>query len=185
MSAAMPVPRSAPPALPRSRVAYLVYRLERRLRIRIEEAVRDHGLTTTEYVTLSVLRRHDGMSCAELARWTFVTPQAMNQVISALERRGLVSRRPDSRHARTRRTSVTADGLQVLDRCDRCVDVIEADMLGDMPPETVELLGETLARCARALEATLARRPPRRPAAVDPGSPKHTWSAPTANMDAM
>src|SRR4051794_22673559 len=53
----------------RARVAYLVYRVERRLRSRLDEVTRTEGVTTTEYVTLSVLRERDGMSSAELARW--------------------------------------------------------------------------------------------------------------------
>lgn len=148
---------SAP--LTRSRVAYLVYRVERRLRARIDEAVRAHGVTTTEYVTLSVLRRHEGMSSAELARWAFVTPQAMNLVVSALERRGLVRRRSDPLHRRVLRAMVTAKGFDVLERCDRSVDVIEADMLGDMPAASVEELREMLAACAHGLEATRPRLP--------------------------
>ena len=94
----------------------------------------------------------------------------MNQVVSALERRGLVIRRPDDRHARTRRASVTADGLDVLERCERSVDAVEADMLGDLPAEAVELMSTSLATCARALELTLARRTPRPRAVVD-GTP--------------
>src|SRR5690242_20099057 len=82
----------AAPARSGARVGYLVYRLERRLRSRLDTAVRAHGLTTTEYVTLSVLRTHDGMSSAQLARWAFVSPQAMNVVITALQRRRLVRR---------------------------------------------------------------------------------------------
>jgi DNA-binding MarR family transcriptional regulator len=139
------------------RVAYLVYRVERRLRARIDEAVRSHGVTTTEYVTLSVLRRNDGMSCAELARWAFVTPQAMNAVIAALEGRGLVVRRPDPQHGRVRRTSVTPDGGEVLDRCDRSMDQIEADMLRDLQSASVERLRTMLASCAHSLEATRPR----------------------------
>ena len=76
------------------RVGYLVYRVERRLRVRLDEVVRDAGVTTTEYVTLSVLRDRDGLSSAQLARWAFVTPQAMNLVVSALEGRGLVRAGP-------------------------------------------------------------------------------------------
>jgi DNA-binding MarR family transcriptional regulator len=151
------VPDSLPPT--RSRVGYLVYRVERRLRARLDEAVGLHGVTTTEYVTLSVLRQRDGMSCAQLARWAFVTPQAMNVVISKLEKRRLVRRRPDPNHGRVRRASVTAKGLEVLDRCDHSMDIIEADMLRDVPPETVELLGRTLATCAHSLEATRLRVP--------------------------
>ena len=138
-------------------MAYLVYRVERRLRSRLDEVTRAHGVTTTEYVTLSVLRERDGMSSAELARWAFVTPQAMNLVISALERRKLVKRRPDPRHGRVRRASVTPKGIQVLGDCDRAMDAIEAEMLRDLPPDAVEELRSALGSCAHALEATRPR----------------------------
>jgi DNA-binding MarR family transcriptional regulator len=146
-------------ASPRSRVGYLVYRVERRLRTRLDEAVRAHGVTTTEYVTLSVLRQRDGMSCAQLARWAFVTPQAMNVVIARLEKRRLVRRRSDPRHRRVLRASVTTKGVEALERCDRSMDAIEADMLRDLPPDVVEALRGTLATCAHSLEATRPRAP--------------------------
>jgi DNA-binding MarR family transcriptional regulator len=78
----------------------------------------------------------------------------MNLVISALERRKLVRRRPDPKHRRVLRASVTAKGLELLDRCDRSVDQIEADMLSDLSPETVEGVREALIACAHALKAT-------------------------------
>jgi DNA-binding MarR family transcriptional regulator len=137
-----------------ARIGYLVYRLERRLRARIDQAVRAHGLTATEYVTLSVLRERDGMSCAQLARLAFVTPQAMNLVVSALERRDLVRRRPDPDHRRVLRASVTPSGVDALDQCDRSMDEIEADMLAELPGETVDTVREALGVCARSLETT-------------------------------
>jgi DNA-binding MarR family transcriptional regulator len=155
-SALNTVPRAASSSSG-ARVGYLVYRLERRLRDRLDDAVRAHGVTTTEYVTLSVLRTHDGMSSAQLARWAFVTPQAMNVVITALETRRLVRRRQDPQHGRVLRISVTRKGLDVLDRCDRAMDLIEADMLGELAPESVEILKRLLAECAHSLEATRPR----------------------------
>jgi DNA-binding MarR family transcriptional regulator len=151
------------PAAPR--IGYLIYRVERRLRLRLDEAMADHAITTTEYVTLSVLRDRDGLSCAQLARWAFVTPQAMNLVIGALERRGLIRRRPDPNHGRVLRASVTPKGLRILERCDRDMDAVEADMLGDLPPETVDTVREALWSCAHGLEATLPT-PRNRPRAV-------------------
>jgi DNA-binding MarR family transcriptional regulator len=142
-----------------ARVGYLVYRLERRLRARIDQAVRAFGVTATEYVTLSVLRERDGLSCAQLARLAFVTPQAMNLVVSALERRGLVERRPDPDHRRVLRASVTPAGVETLDRCDHAMDGIEADMLADLPPETIDTVREALASCAHSLEAPRALLP--------------------------
>ena len=136
------------------RVGYLVYRVERRLRARLDEELRLLGVSTPEYVTLSLLRERDGLSCAQLARWALVTPQAMNLVISALERRKLIRRRPDPRHRRVLRATVTPKGLDMLARCDRSVDRIEADMLGDLPPDTVEVLRGALGSCAHSLQAT-------------------------------
>ena len=147
------------PGLPR--VGYLIYRAERRLRSRLDESVRTHGVTTTEYVTLSVLRARDGLSCAQLARWAFVTPQAMNLVVSALERRDLVERTPDPAHRRVLRTSVTGVGLGVLAACDRDMDLIEQNMLAGLSPETLATLRAALASCARSLEATRRVPPPR------------------------
>jgi DNA-binding MarR family transcriptional regulator len=148
---------SAPDPSSEPRVGYLVYRLERRLRTRLDVAVRAHGLTTTEYVTLSVLHTHDGMSSAQLARWAFVTPQAMNAIITALHKQRLIRRRRDPRHGRILRISVTAKGLDVLEQCDRSMDVIEADMLSQLPVEAIAALKELLAECARSLEASRPR----------------------------
>lgn len=136
------------------RVGYLVYRVERRLRARLDDELRALGVSTPEYVTLSLLRERDGLSCAQLARWALVTPQAMNLVISGLERRRLVRRRPDPMHRRVLRASVTPKGLDVLAVCDRSVDQIEADMLRDLPPETVEVVRRAMASCAHSLGAT-------------------------------
>jgi DNA-binding MarR family transcriptional regulator len=135
-------------------VGYLVYRVERRVRARLDEELRMLGVSTPGYMALSLLRERDGLSCAQLARWAMVTPQAMNLVISSLERGKLVRRRPDPKHRRVLRASVTAKGLETLARCDRSVDRIEADMLGDLPPETVEVVRAALASFAHSLQAT-------------------------------
>jgi len=139
------------------RVGYLVYRVERRLRTQLDEALREHGVSTPEYVALTLLRERDGLSCAQLARWALVTPQAMNLVISALERRRLVRRRPDPKHKRVLQASVTPKGLETLSRCDHSTDVIEAEMLGDLDPETVEVVRVALGLFAHSLQATSQR----------------------------
>src|SRR5439155_24565743 len=118
------------------------------------EAARAHGVTTSQHVALSVLRPRDGMSSAALARWAFVTPQAMRGGMSRLAKRRLVPRRPDPQNARVLRTSVTRKGLALLWRCDGSMDAIEADMLRDVPPESVELLRQLLGTFAHSLEET-------------------------------
>lgn len=153
---------------PAPRVGYLIYRVERHLRTRLDEALAAHGLTTPQYVALSILRDRDGLSNAQLARWTYVTPQAMSLVLAALERHRLVRRRQDPHHGRVLRISLTARGLHVLRECDRAMDVIEADMLRDIDPATVETVRAGLSSCAHSLQASrpLPEPPSRRDAAT-------------------
>lgn len=137
------------PAAPR--LSYLVFRLERRIRARLDEALERHGVTTTEYMVLSELRLRDGASSAQLARIAFVTPQAMSLVIRDLERRELIHRRADPKGGRILRTSLTRTGSALLRRCDRALDEIEQVMLVALDEENRKTLADHLAECAHAL----------------------------------
>lgn len=148
------IPPAPGQARDRARLGYLVYRVERLLRMRLDDAVRVHGVTTTEYLTLSVLRRHDGLSSAQLARWASVTPQAMNLVVSALERRRLVRRRVDPANRRILRTSLTAKGRAALTACEASADAIEADMVRALSADEAAMLHRALTASLGSLEAT-------------------------------
>ncbi|MEO3809609.1 MarR family transcriptional regulator [Sphaerisporangium sp. B11E5] len=145
------IPRAARPAAPAPRLSYLVYRLERRIRAHLDEALAQHGVTTTAYMALSELRTRDGVSSAELARIAFVTPQAMNLVVRDLERRGLIRRDPHPDGGRMLCARLTREGLAALRRCDRLLDGIEEAMLAELDDLTHKTLVEGLTVCARAL----------------------------------
>lgn len=112
------------------RVSYLVGRLDRLLRRRLGEALAPHGLSLPEYTTLSVLHFRSGLSNAELARRSLITPQAMNEVLTRLEERGLVRRRVDPDHGRVRPAELTAAGTRLLRAADASVEAVERAMLG-------------------------------------------------------
>ena len=82
------------------RLSYVVARLERAMRHAINERVQPYDLTTLQYTTMSVLGRRGSLSNAQLARRSYMSPQAMSEVIEALEKRGLIER---SRHPHHRR----------------------------------------------------------------------------------
>ena len=154
------VPAATAPHAPPPHVSYLVFRLERRIRACLDEALARHGITTTEYMALSELRLRDAPSSADLARIAFVTPQAMNLVIRDLEKRGLIAREPHPDGGRALRTRLTPEGLRKLRRCDRSLDGIEAVMLADIDAADRRKLAETLTLCARALHPDAHPLPP-------------------------
>lgn len=135
-------------------VSYLVFRLERRIRARLDEALARHGVTTTAYMALSELRLRDAPSSADLARIAFVSAQAMNLVILDLEQRGLVRREPHPAGGRVLPIRLTRRGAQVLDLCDRSLDDIERGMLAEFDEETRKTLADALTACARALRSS-------------------------------
>jgi DNA-binding MarR family transcriptional regulator len=141
---------------PNPRLSYVIGRLERVLRRRLTAAVEPNGLTLPAYTALSVLRAQNGLSNAQLARRSFVTPQSMSEVLTLLVDKGYVRRRADPGHGRVIRTELTTSGRRALERCDRAVDLVEQEMLGDFDAGEVTSLGRQLIRCGRALDFELA-----------------------------
>src|SRR5437763_14102933 len=140
------------------RLSYLIGRLERLVRPRLAAAVGPAGLTLPAYTALSVLKTQDGLSNAQLARRSLVTPQSMSEVLVLLVEQGYVRRRAGPDHGRVIRTELTAAGGRALARCDRAVDEVEREMLRDLDPGEVLALRAALAGCGRALEGDRAGR---------------------------
>jgi DNA-binding MarR family transcriptional regulator len=134
------------------RATYLVGRLDRLLRRRLGDALAPHGLTLAEYTALSVLRSRPGLSNAQLARRTLITPQSMNEVLAHLVGLGLVSRRPDPDHARVLRTELTAAGKRTLAAANRTVAAIEREMLSGLTETQATKFAAALASCIEQLE---------------------------------
>ena len=135
------------------RLSYVIARLERAVRQAINERVRPFGLTALQYTTLSVLGFREGLSNAQLARRAYMTPQAMSEVIEALERKGLIERSPHPNHRRVLPAALTDEGRRVLAACTEEVGAFEAAMTATLSDEEREQFGRTLKACVRALGA--------------------------------
>jgi DNA-binding MarR family transcriptional regulator len=138
-------PRATP------RAPYLVKELERALRTRIDELVASLGLTAVQYTALSVLSGQEGMTSAQLARRSFVSPQAANEMVAGLERRGLIRRKADREGGRALWIFPTALGERTLARCDERVDALEQQMFRDVSRPDEERFRRLLRTCRDAL----------------------------------
>ena len=123
------------------------------MRARLER----HGLSVSEYTTLSVLGARPGLSNAQLARRALVTPQSMIEILARLEARGLVERNVDPRHARVLRSRLTREGSEVLADADQAMSAVQEQMLAGVPERqrTVILKGmiSAMERLSAGLDA--------------------------------
>jgi DNA-binding MarR family transcriptional regulator len=142
---------------PHVQTTYLVKQLELAIRKNIDGSIRRYGLTTPQYTALSVLARHPGLSSAQLARRSFVTPQAANEMVAALERKGLVERHADARNHRVLEMFLTEVGGRTLDLCGTAVLELEQRMMSSLALEEAARFRGSLQACLAAVCEPSAR----------------------------
>jgi len=100
---------------------------------------------------MSVLAEEPGLSNAQLARRSFVTPQTMNQILARLEALGLVERLEHPEHGRVLQVYLSERGDQLRRECTRLVVAVEARMVSVLSEEERRRLLEALRACTDAL----------------------------------
>ena len=134
-------------------MCYAIARLQQRILAGVTELVAPHGLTTLQFTTLSVLKRHGApLSTSQLARRSLMTPQSMSEVIHALERKGLIKRNPHPNHRRTLPATLTAKGRRVLASCEQSVAEFEDTMLHGFTGEEREAFLTMVKEAVRNLD---------------------------------
>lgn len=142
---------------PPARLTYLVKQLERAIRVAMDEITSEFGLTPIQYTALSVLMRNPGMSSAQLARRSFVSPQACYEMIVVMERNGLVTRRPTAANRRILGIQVTRGGAAVLKKCDRRMDALEERVFASLDARTRRSFRDALTSCVASLYPEIRR----------------------------
>nr|WP_026204644.1 MarR family transcriptional regulator [Actinomycetospora chiangmaiensis] len=142
------------PAAPkRPSLLYAVKQVELIVRARLDELLRESGVTALQYTALTVLVARDGLTSAELARNSFVTPQAMADLVTALERSELIVRHRNPHNRRQLLISLTPAGHALLERYAAPVAAIEERMVHGLDAEDRERFRAYL----NAARASLAR----------------------------
>jgi DNA-binding MarR family transcriptional regulator len=126
------------------RTLYLLKQIESIARARLDAKLREHNLTSVQYTVLTLLDRPSALSSAQVARRSFVTPQAASEMIASLQKKGMIKRKEDSETRRILRLTLTAEGCRLLARCAADVSHIEEDILRNLTPRKAEVLRQTL-----------------------------------------
>jgi DNA-binding MarR family transcriptional regulator len=92
-------------------VGYVLKRTTAALRTAMDAALRDHDLTVPQYSCLEQLAHTPGLTNAALARGTFVSRQAMHQLLGTLKSADLVQSDGAGRHEHFTLTETGAERL--------------------------------------------------------------------------
>jgi DNA-binding MarR family transcriptional regulator len=112
----------------------------------VNEAVKQHGVSTAQIGLLRQLTNEPGLSGAELARRLLITPQGVQVALTALERRGLVQRRQDPQHGRILQAFLTDEGKEVATAVVSDAIAAHEQVFGVLTPEEHATLRDLLGR---------------------------------------
>jgi DNA-binding MarR family transcriptional regulator len=136
---------------------YVMKQVELAVRAELDELVKPAGLTALQYTALTVLERHPNLTSAQLARNSFVTAQAMADMIATLQEQGLIERHRDEQDRRRLVLALTAPGRRLLLRYRDQVAALEDRMLVGLTDRQVTQLRQSLLSCRAALSGHLPR----------------------------
>ncbi len=120
----------------------------------LEEVLKEHGLTQSQYNVLRILRGAgpEGLVCRELGNRMVTRDPDITRLLDRLDAQDLVSRSRDRRDRRTVVTRITPKGLEILETLDAPVVDLHRRQLSHVGPRRLKQL-------VRLLEAVGESRP--------------------------
>lgn len=149
----MPTPLGEGFRGPDGNLGFLLRQAQHALRGAIDRALRELDLTGPQFSLLGIVHAEPGISGADAARDGMLTAQTTQEVIVALERRGLIERRAHARDRRIRQVHLTARGEAAYAAAQERVRVLEARMADGLRAEELRQVKRWLVRCAASLGA--------------------------------
>ncbi len=134
---------------------YLLARVCKAHRGTVGDALAEVGLHVGQEMVLLHLWQKDGLSPSELAGALGVEPPTVTNMLSRMERAGLLERCRDPRDARCTRVYLTEKGRELREPVERRWEVVEERAFAGVTTEEEALLRDLLAR----LHDNLTRRP--------------------------
>ncbi|MBN2039820.1 MAG: MarR family transcriptional regulator [Spirochaetes bacterium] len=123
-------------------IGFLIKRIQHEMQKRMDVELWRLKLTTPQYSALNQLEEHPGLSNAELARKSFLTPQTMNQIILTLEKKNCIERSKHPVNARIQEIYLSDKGKQILHEAHTIVSNVEENLFKNLTDkEKTELTG--------------------------------------------
>jgi DNA-binding MarR family transcriptional regulator len=129
-------------------LAYLLRQAQAATRLTIERALAELGVTSPQFVVLTMLRAYPGLSGADLARVALLTPQTVGVIIRNLERDDAIRKTPHPIHGRVLQWTLTRRGTVLLEKCRRHVQVVERRLTSGLSAKSQATVRSWLARIA-------------------------------------
>ncbi|KJC60149.1 MarR family transcriptional regulator [Bradyrhizobium sp. LTSPM299] len=129
-------------------LGYLLRQAQAASRLSMERALARLGVTTPQFVVLTMLKAYPGLSGADLARVAILTPQTVGVIIGNLERDGAIRKTPHPVHGRALQWTLTRRGTALLVKCRRIAQALERRLAASLTPKAERVIRRWLSKIA-------------------------------------
>jgi DNA-binding MarR family transcriptional regulator len=136
---------------PAGHLGYLLRQAQASVRGAMERALSDHEVTAPQFTVLTMIVAYPGVSGADLARLTYLTPQTINVIVNNLERDGAIEKSAHATHGRILRLHATAKGQALYKRCRSRIAGIESELAGLLGKDEERIVRRWLSGVAEKL----------------------------------
>lgn len=133
-------------------LGYLLRQAHAAVRLTMERALADLGVTSPQFAVLTMLNAYPGLSGADVARLTFLTPQTVGVIVRNLERDGAIVMTPHPVHGRIQQWTLTPRGATLLKACRQRVLELEKRLARDLDSKAETTIRRWLAGIAADLQ---------------------------------
>lgn len=133
-------------------LGYLIRQAHAAVRLTMERALADLGVTSPQFAVLTMLNAYPGLSGADVARLTFLTPQTVGVIIRNLERDGAIAMTRHPVHGRIQQWTLTPRGAMLLKACRERVIALDKRLARGLDSKTETAIRRWLAGIAADLQ---------------------------------
>jgi DNA-binding MarR family transcriptional regulator len=133
-------------------LGYLLRQAHAAVRLKMERTLADLGVTSPQFAVLTMLNAYPGLSGADVARLTFLTPQTVGVIIRNLERDGAIVMTPHPVHGRIQQWTLTQRGTTLLQSCRERVIQLEKRLANGLDAKAEASIRRWLANVATELQ---------------------------------
>lgn len=133
-------------------LGYLLRQAQAASRLSMERALARLGVTTPQFVVLTMLKAYPGLSGADLARVAILTPQTVSVIIGNLERGGAIRKTPHPVHGRVLQWTLTSRGTRLLEQCRRHAQALERRLSAGLSLQAERVVRRWLSKIATDLQ---------------------------------
>ncbi len=125
------------------------------MRREMENSLRAHGLTLTQWRALGILERNPGATHSDFVRELEIEAPSVTSLVNGMERRGWVRQERSAADARVKRLFLTGKGRHTVESARVACAPVERRMEASLPDEDRASLKRLLREMIRGMQGSL------------------------------